>query len=130
VKYVFIAAIAAIIARGILGLMSPLALTAPDRPKPVAPHVEVSREGLPGTVSGHVYDAKSGEPLEGVAVVVEQTDLGASTDVRGTYTIARILAGKYEVSASYVGFRQLRANIVLDSVNGVRVDFWLTWVDL
>ncbi len=124
-KYVFLAAIAAIFARGILGLIDPSALNAPDRPKPVAPHVQVSAEGPPGTASGYVYDAKTGEPLIGAFVTVEQTELGTATDLSGMYTIDHIPLGKHQLSASYIGFYDPKVTVAIDSVHGVMVDFWL-----
>ena len=124
-KYVFIAAIAAIIALGILGLIDASALNAPDRPKRVKPHAQASAEGPPGTVSGHAYDAQSGQPLVGVTVVVEPTESGMVTDAQGAYKIINVPTGKYKVSADHMGYIKLWASATLNSVSGLRVDFWL-----
>ena len=57
-----------------------------------------------GKLSGQVIDASSGEPLPGAAVVVEDTQLGAATDIDGNYFIIGVPVGTYSVRASFVGF--------------------------
>jgi len=128
VKYVFIAAIAAIIARGILGLIDPSALNAPTPPplpEPVKGHVTVVAGGPTGTISGHIYDARNGEVLVGASALIRGTDHGAATGVRGDYTITGIQPGKYELVASCVGYNDLKTPVTLDSIAGLRVDLWL-----
>lgn|GEM_PF-3082599 len=127
-KYVFIAAIAAIIARGILGLIDPSALNAPTPPplpEPVKGHVTVVAGGPTGTISGHIYDARNGEVLVGASALIRGTDHGAATGVRGDYTITGIQPGKYELVASCVGYNDLKTPVTLDSIAGLRVDLWL-----
>jgi len=125
-KYVFSAVVALIIARGIVGLISPKALNAPPLPEPVKPFAPVMAGGQVGTISGSVSWAKNGEPLVGASVVVEGTELGAATDVRGQYLIIHVPPGMHRLTASYVGFRDLSAAVTLDSLTGQRVDFHLT----
>ena len=91
------------------------------------PSTSVSVEGPAGTFSGHVYDAKTGEPLVGAPVVVAGTELGAASDAGGRYTISHVQAGTYQLVASYTGFNDLGATVTLDSIMGMRVDFRLTW---
>jgi outer membrane receptor for ferrienterochelin and colicin len=57
-----------------------------------------------GTLSGKISDAKSNEALIGAIIRVETTALGASTDVEGNFTIARVPAGVYKVTISSVGY--------------------------
>jgi hypothetical protein len=125
VKFVFIAAIATIIARGILSLVNPTALNAPEPPKPVAAHVQARAEGPVATISGRVVDARTGEPLIGASVVVEGTELGNATDLHGEYLIARVPVGTHKLGAFYTGYRDLATTVVSDSISGVRVDFYL-----
>jgi len=128
VKYVFIAAIATIIARGVLSLINPSALNAPappPPPKPVKAYATVVAGGPAGTISGHISDARDGEVLVGASVLILGTDRGAATDVRGDYTITDVPLGKYELMASSVGFNNLKTPVTLDSIAGLRVDFRL-----
>ena len=114
-----------IIARGIVGLIDPTALNAPPPPEPVKGHATVVAGGPAGTISGCVVDAKTGEPLIGASVVVEGTEIGNASDLRGEYVIARVPAGTHRLTACYTGYRDLRTTVELDSISGVRVDFWL-----
>jgi outer membrane receptor protein involved in Fe transport len=69
-----------------------------------------------GKITGIVQDAKTGEPLPGVNVVVEGTFLGAATDLEGFYAILNVPPGNYSISFSMVGyatqkFTEVRVNI-------------------
>jgi hypothetical protein len=128
VKYVFIAAIATIIARGILGLIDPSALNAPPPPPPPEPvkgQVTVIVGGPAGTISGRICDMRSGEALVGACVSIEGTDLGAATDMNGNYTFANLQPGKYDLVTAYTGYNDMKTAVALDSLAGLRVDFWL-----
>ncbi|MGQ9816422.1 MAG: TonB-dependent receptor [bacterium] len=57
-----------------------------------------------GKITGRVRDAETGEPLIGADVIVEGTELGASTDEKGDYVILYVPAGTYVVTASYLGY--------------------------
>ena len=51
-----------------------------------------------GTISGRVSD-QSGQPLAGVQVLVDGTELGSLSDVQGRYEITGVAAGEVTVSA-------------------------------
>ncbi|HKJ66847.1 MAG TPA: carboxypeptidase regulatory-like domain-containing protein, partial [bacterium] len=57
-----------------------------------------------GKIAGQVVDAENEEPLPGVNVIVEGTDLGAATGSSGQYTILNVPPGSYDVSASIIGY--------------------------
>ncbi len=57
-----------------------------------------------GKITGKVRDAETGEPLIGADVIIEGTELGASTDEKGDYVILYVPAGTYVVTASYLGY--------------------------
>lgn len=57
-----------------------------------------------GKISGNV-EAKDGTPLVGVNVILKGTNLGASTDADGNYTIANVPAGDYTIIASAIGYK-------------------------
>ncbi len=71
--------------------------------------------GTTGKISGTVTDAKSGEKLVGVTVVIDGTRLGASTDLNGYFVILNVPPGTYKVRASMVGY-------ATTTVEGVRVN--------
>ncbi|WP_186758080.1 TonB-dependent receptor [Echinicola salinicaeni] len=57
-----------------------------------------------GTVAGIVKDAKTQEPLVGVAVKLLNTELGAVTDLDGFFKINDVPPKTYTLEASYIGY--------------------------
>ncbi len=64
--------------------------------------------GETGKIVGKVTDPSTGEPLVGVDVYIENTDLGAVTGSDGGYVINFVPAGTYEVTASYIGYEPVK----------------------
>ena len=57
-----------------------------------------------GKISG-VVTAADGSGLAGANVQVDGTSMGAATDAEGGYTILNVPAGKYSMTASYIGYK-------------------------
>ncbi len=57
-----------------------------------------------GKISGKITDIKTGTPLPGVNVMVENLNLGVATDQFGVYVILNIPTGYHTVAASYIGY--------------------------
>ena len=57
-----------------------------------------------GKIRGIVQDEETGDPLPGVNVIVEDTDLGAATNANGEYVIIQIPPGVYNITASFIGY--------------------------
>ncbi len=66
-----------------------------------------------GKIAGRIVDANTNEPLVGVNVIVEGTELGAATDASGRYLITNVRVGTYNVNASYVGYQPVTVTGVL-----------------
>lgn len=66
------------------------------------------------SVSGYLYDSSTGETLIGAAVVVTGTGTGTITNAFGYYSIS-LPEGKYELSYSYLAFRNERVAVDLTS---------------
>lgn len=60
--------------------------------------------GNTGKMMGIVIDKQTGEPLIGANVIIKGTNLGAATDVDGSYYILQIPPGVYELEVSYIGY--------------------------
>jgi outer membrane receptor for ferrienterochelin and colicin len=60
--------------------------------------------GTTGKLVGVVKDAQSGEPLLGANILIEGTEFGAATNLRGEYVILNIPPGRYSVRISYIGY--------------------------
>ena len=54
------------------------------------------------SISGKVFDTNE-EPLIGVTVTIENTTIGAITDIDGAFTL-QVPEGKVVLNVSYVGF--------------------------
>lgn len=62
-----------------------------------------------GTLTGTITDAKTGDPMPFVNVIVQQNGQqkgGAQTDMDGNYQIKPLSAGSYDVVASFVGYKK------------------------
>lgn len=69
------------------------------------------------SVSGRVSDSESGDILIGANVVLEGTSFGAATDEKGQFKFTNVNAGNYTLVVSYLGYNQLRKDIVVTSAN-------------
>lgn len=82
--------------------------------------------GNTGKIAGTVTDKQTGEPLIGANVIVKGTNLGAATDMKGSYYILRLPPGKYDVVASYIGYHTITVKNVEVSVDiTTRINFRL-----
>lgn len=78
-----------------------------------------------GSITGTVTDAKSGEPLVGVNVIIDGTTMGASTDQDGNYTINNVPDGSYTVTAAFVSYKSQSKSVEV-SGGPVALNFQLT----
>lgn len=63
--------------------------------------------GTTGKLSGTIKDAQTGEPIVGANVILEGTDYGAATNVKGEYVILNIPPGRYNVKVSFIGYETI-----------------------
>lgn len=71
-----------------------------------------------GSLKGHVYDQKTGEPLVGVTVVMDQTKLVALTGLDGSFEFKKLTAGKFTLHISHLTYKTLTKEVtVLESDN-------------
>ena len=68
-----------------------------------------------GSLAGIVLDQESGKPLDGANVLLADASTGASTNQAGRFSIAPLLAGKYEVVITYVGYESVRDTVYIPS---------------
>ncbi|MFH0895058.1 MAG: carboxypeptidase regulatory-like domain-containing protein [Bacteroidota bacterium] len=69
-----------------------------------------------GALKGKVIDSQSKEPIPFANIVLEtggRQFTGATSDFDGNYTIKPLPPGKYDVKASYVGYKPLQINGVV-----------------
>jgi len=72
------------------------------------------------TIKGKVFDNKTGEPLTGATVKIEQGDFKQSTSVRldGSYVFNNLHTGDYKLKANFVGYQDSKAYEITIKNNG------------
>ncbi len=73
--------------------------------------------GTTGKISGKIVDAKTGEPLVGVNILLLGTQKGTASDIDGVFYILNIPPGKYSVRASMIGYSSVVQQNVRISVD-------------
>jgi TonB-dependent receptor len=58
-----------------------------------------------GIIKGVVIDSVDKKPLLGANVMLLGTALGAATDLKGNYTIAKVPPGRYSLRVTYIGYK-------------------------
>lgn len=80
-----------------------------------------------GKLVGKVVDADFGEGMPGVNIVLENTKMGAATDLNGEYRIENIPVGEYAVVATFIGYTRMRIEGVQIKAEQVEsIDFTMT----
>lgn len=77
-----------------------------------------------GTIEGTVVDSAAGEPLQGVNIVIRDTQQGTTTDAEGTYSL-RVQSGSYTLAASFVGYQTETRTVEVEAGETVTEDFML-----
>ena len=77
----------------------------------------ISKSNLPkGKIKGKVIDAETKTPLIGTNVLIVDTELGASTDSDGSFTILNVPIGSYTMQFSYIGYKTVsKTDIIVKS---------------
>lgn len=60
------------------------------------------------TITGVITDARSGETLVGVNVMIKGTYYGAATDINGKFTIRDVNPGEYTLVISLIGYKKVQ----------------------
>jgi len=81
-----------------------------------------------GSIKGKVIAEHTGEalPFVNIFLEVDEKTQGAQTDLDGRYLIDNIPAGKYEISASYIGYENSTKEVRVEAGKTVELDFKLT----
>ncbi|HPG42164.1 MAG TPA: TonB-dependent receptor [bacterium] len=61
--------------------------------------------GTTGKISGIIKDAETLEPLPGVNIIIDGTNMGGATNVEGIYTILNIPPGTFTLKISMIGYK-------------------------
>ena len=78
-----------------------------------------------GKITGVVKDAKSGEPLPGVNLIVMDYPIGAASDIDGFYVILNVPPGTYTLEAIMIGYATFNITgieVNIDQTSVVNID--------
>lgn len=70
-----------------------------------------------GKIAGVVYDASNGEVLPGANIVLEGTQMGASSGLEGDFYIINVSPGTYTVTIQVIGYNTYKVENLKVSVN-------------
>lgn len=82
--------------------------------------------GTTGKLVGRVIDATTSEGLAGVNIIIENSSLGAASDVDGNYLIIGVPPGSYSITASFISYKDMVVTEVEINIDKTRrLDFQL-----
>lgn len=70
-----------------------------------------------GSIKGRVFNEINNKPLEGVAIQIENSKIGTTTNSLGEYSLNELIPGKYSITASFLGFENKIYFDILVSTN-------------
>lgn len=77
------------------------------------------------SISGHIIDAKTGEHLPYVTVMVGGTQIGIQTSSSGHYVLRNLPLGKHDIIASFVGYKDATISLDIEAGKSYEVNFSL-----
>ncbi len=77
-----------------------------------------------GSVRGFVYDKETGEPMMLTNVMLENTQIGTTTDVNGYFVLSKIKTGSYTIKITSLGYETYSApiNVEKNKVLALKID--------
>ena len=84
-----------------------------------ATEFELNLAASEGIISGQIIDKENGQPLSGVAILLEDTNIATVTDSKGRYSLGPAPAGEYTVSFVKTGY--IEANVTDYAIVGGEV---------
>ncbi|KAF0237260.1 MAG: TonB-dependent [Prolixibacteraceae bacterium] len=87
-----------------------------------SPTISKQKEKGKGTIYGRVTEAENGKPMPFVAVIVNGTVIGTTTDASGNYVLAGITEGNQVIVFSFLGFEKTEKPITIDSDQKIEVN--------
>ncbi len=73
------------------------------------------------TISGYIKDKSTGEELIGANIIVIDGKAGTTTNTYGFYTLS-LPAGKYTISYSFIGYKEITKDINLNSDKSINIE--------
>jgi TonB-dependent receptor len=83
-----------------------------------------------GNIEGYVTDAKTGEPLFGTNIILVGTSMGGVADIDGKYVLPNVPAGTYTMRVSYIGYKEQKIEIKVETGGQLKKNFRLEAVGI
>lgn len=78
-------------------------------------------------IKGHVFEKGSKEQLIGAMVVIKDKNMAEITQLDGSYNLASLEPGEYNLTVSYLGFTTVDTLVNIGNANQVlKIDFYLS----
>ncbi|SVC66658.1 uncharacterized protein METZ01_LOCUS319512, partial [marine metagenome] len=78
-----------------------------------------------GSIRGTITDQEGGDPLIGANIIIDGTNMGAATDVEGSYQITNVPAGEHVLKVTYIGYEEQQKPISIEPEQELIADFSL-----
>ena len=78
-----------------------------------------------GSIRGTIIDQEGGDPLIGANIIIDGTNMGAATDVEGSYQITNVPAGEHVLKVTYIGYEDQQKPISIEPEQELIADFLL-----
>lgn len=59
------------------------------------------------TIRGYIADVASGEPIIGVAIMVDEVGIGCSSDIDGNFVITHVPVGRHTIKANHICYEPI-----------------------
>ncbi len=87
------------------------------------PGVRALRAGDTGRIVGTVIDGETGDPVAGANIYLQNTPLGAASDLDGHYSVLHVPPGRYTVIVTVVGYAEIRIkNVAVKAGQSTKTD--------
>ena len=77
-------------------------------------------------LTGKILDNKTGQPLIGANVYLEDTTYGSNTDIDGQYIILNVPNGEYTLTIKYIGYENFSKTININKDKRIIENFMIS----
>lgn len=88
-------------------------------------HTIAQNKQSDASIAGHIIDAKTGEHLPYVTVMVGGTQIGIQTSSSGHYVLRNLPLGKHDIIASFVGYKDATVSLDIEAGKSYEVNISL-----
>ena len=81
-----------------------------------------------GAIVGTIKDSDNRIPLPGANIILDGTDYGTVSDIKGNFIIPNVISNDYILKVSYIGYNDFEIEVNVSSTNlEVNIEFCLLY---